>query len=179
MRIACIGAVIACMMVPAFAQEKTTTGGPSDEKAKKTYEKAEQDVKDRKTEWALDNFKKADKQDGGHCYECQKQMIKYGVALGDWKTAEMGAEEMLAGAKGNKETTLAHYQYAVVLLDEGMQKHKDDLFSRAARGMRQGAGYLRELPRSGVSGWTIAGVSRAGRSSENEVCRIYKNDKGR
>ncbi|HEY2119282.1 MAG TPA: TlpA disulfide reductase family protein [Candidatus Acidoferrum sp.] len=131
MRIACIGAVIACMLVPAFAQEKTTTGGPSDEKAKKTYEKAEQDVKDRKTEWALDNFKKADKQDGGHCYECQKQMIKYGVALGDWKTAEMGAEEMLAGAKGNKETTLAHYQYAVVLLDEGMQKHKDDLFSRA------------------------------------------------
>jgi peroxiredoxin len=130
MRIACICAVIACMLAPAFAQEKTTEG-PSDEKAKKTYEQAEQDVKDRKTEWALENFKKADKQDGGHCYECQKQMIKYGVALGDWKTAELGAEEMLAGAKGNKETTLAHYQYAVVLLDEGMQKHKDDLFSRA------------------------------------------------
>ena len=32
---------------------------------------------------ALEEFKKADKQDGGQCLACQQRMIN-GMALGDW-----------------------------------------------------------------------------------------------
>jgi len=32
---------------------------------------------------ALEEFKKADKQDGGQCLACQQKMIN-GMALGDW-----------------------------------------------------------------------------------------------
>jgi len=52
--------------------------------------------------WALDSFKKADKEDGGNCLACQKQMIKYGRELGEWKAAELAVEEMVSqqGTKG-------------------------------------------------------------------------------
>jgi peroxiredoxin len=129
MRLTRIILALACCLHPALAQEKTD--GPTDEKARKTYEKALKSLQERNRDSALDGFKKADKQDGGHCLACQRQMIKYGVELGEWKTAELAAEEMVADAHGAKETAIAHYQVAVVLLDEGLQKHKEELFTRA------------------------------------------------
>ena len=131
MRFACLSLAVAFLLTPALAQEKSE--GPADERARKTYEKALKSLHERDKASALDNFKKADKQDGGHCLDCQIKMIKYGVELAEWKTAELAAEEMLAQAHGNKDTALAHYQFAVVLLDEAQQKHKEELFARATR----------------------------------------------
>jgi len=121
--------MMVCLLMPVAAQEKSD--GPSDEKARKTYQNALKSLHERKTEWALDDFKKADKQDGGHCLDCQKQMIKYGRELGDWKAAELAAEEMVAEAHGAKDTAVSHYEFAVVLMEEGLQKHKDEIFARA------------------------------------------------
>jgi thiol-disulfide isomerase/thioredoxin len=123
------GLILFCFLTPALAQVKTE--GPTDEKAQKTFEKAQKYLHERHKDAALDEFKKADKQDGGHCLACQKQMIKYGEELGEWKTAELGAEEIVAQAQGPRDTALAHYELAVVLLDEGLQRHKDDLFARS------------------------------------------------
>ena len=117
------------LLTPALAQEPTN--GPTDEKAQKTYQHALQMLHERKENWALDEFKKADKQDGGHCHACQKQMIKYGAKLGDWKAAKLATEEMLAEAHGDKEIALGHYQAAWVLEAEASEKHKEDLFSQA------------------------------------------------
>jgi thiol-disulfide isomerase/thioredoxin len=119
----------ACFLVTALAQERTE--GPTDEKARKTYEKALKSLHERDKLSAFDGFKKADKQDGGHCLACQREMIKYGMEFGEWKTAELGAEEMLGGAQGARDIAIAHYQLAVVLLAEGVQKHKNELFTRA------------------------------------------------
>lgn len=114
---------------PSLGQQ--TNDGPTNEKAQKSYKSALQELHERKEEWALDDFRKADKQDGGHCLACQKQMIKYGVRLGDWKAAELAAEELLNEARDNKETALGHYQYAQVLLVEASQKHKEDVYTHA------------------------------------------------
>ncbi|MGA2482697.1 MAG: redoxin domain-containing protein [Candidatus Acidiferrales bacterium] len=129
MRFLPISLAVMFALSPVLAQEKT--GGPTDEKAQKTYKEAFKYLHERMTGAALDDFKKADKQDGGHCLACQKQMIKYGVKLGEWKTAEQAAEEMVGEAQGEKGMALAHYQFADVLLAEGLQKHKDELFARA------------------------------------------------
>jgi thiol-disulfide isomerase/thioredoxin len=129
MRFARVCLALMFVLLPVLAQEKTD--GPTDEKARKTYEKAQKSLHEHRTEFALDDFKKADKQDGGHCLACQKQMIKYGRELGEWKTAELAAEEMAAQAQGPKDTALAHYEFAVVLMDEGLQKHKEEIFARA------------------------------------------------
>lgn len=114
---------------PAFAQQ--TNDGPTNEKAQKSYKSALQYLHERKEEWALDDFKKADKQDGGHCLACQKQMIKFGIKYGDWKAAELGAEEIGSEAQNTREAALAHYQYSQVLMAEASVKHKEDLYARA------------------------------------------------
>ncbi|MGO8796599.1 MAG: redoxin domain-containing protein [Candidatus Sulfotelmatobacter sp.] len=80
---------------------------------------------------ALDSFKKADKQDGGRCRPCQKSMLKLGVDLQEWKTAETAAEEMLAEAQNQREMAIAHYEYGLLLISEGRTKRKDEFFTHA------------------------------------------------
>lgn len=116
------------ILVPTFAEE--SADGPTDPKAVKSYQEGLNCLQKHLTEMALDNFKKADKQDGGHCGACQEQMIQLGEKIGDWKVAERGAEEKVAGAKNEKDTALSHYEFAMLLLDEGIYRHKDELFAR-------------------------------------------------
>jgi Tfp pilus assembly protein PilF len=127
MRFVLMGLALICAMTAAFAQQKTE--GLTDEKAQKTLERASQSLKEHRMELALDDFKKADRQDGDRCIACQKQMIKYGMEF--WKAAELGAEEMTAEVHGEKEMAIAQYRYAVVLMAEGLQRQKDEYFSRA------------------------------------------------
>jgi len=108
-----------------------STQGPSSDKAKKSYEQGLRDLHDHQAEFALDEFKKADKQDGGHCLTCEKQIVKYAMQFEDWKAAELASEEILGAAQNPREIALAHYQYAFVLLSEGQRKHKDEYFSRS------------------------------------------------
>jgi thiol-disulfide isomerase/thioredoxin len=128
MRYAAIALLFACTVLPFSGQENTD--GPQDEKAKKTYKEAFEYLKQRKTDAALECFKKADKQDGGRCVACQKKMIKYGIELGEWKTAEIAGEEIVAHAQG-EDLAVAHYQLGIILMDEALSKHKDDLWSKA------------------------------------------------
>jgi thiol-disulfide isomerase/thioredoxin len=118
-----------CTAAPLLSQEKAE--GPTSEKAQKSYQEAIKNLNSRMTYQAIDNFKKADKQDGGRCVACQKKMIKYGVEVGDWKTAEMAAEEMVTEAQVGQEAAIAHYQFGVVLTNEAIEKKKDEVYSRA------------------------------------------------
>jgi thiol-disulfide isomerase/thioredoxin len=129
MRFAYVVLGLSFFLAPALAQDKPD--GPTNEKAQKTYQEALKFLHEHKTEWALESFKKADKQDDGHCLVCQKKMLKYGIELGEWKTAELAADEMVAAAHSDHEIAIAHYQAASVLMQEGLQKHKDEFFSRA------------------------------------------------
>jgi hypothetical protein len=111
------------------AQEKA--GGPVSEKAQKTYNEGLAYLEKHMTDVALECFKKADKQDGGHCLDCEKQMIKYGIELHDWKIAETGSVEIVALAQGDADLARAHYRLGVVFYQEGLNKRKEDLFIRA------------------------------------------------
>jgi thiol-disulfide isomerase/thioredoxin len=127
MRYAVVALLLAYTVAPVSGQEKAA--GPSDEKAQKTYREGLDYLKHGKLLAALDSFKKADKQDGGHCLACQLNMIKYGAELGEWKVAEAAAEEIVAQAQGD-DVARAHYQLGKVLMNEALSKHKDDLYGR-------------------------------------------------
>jgi peroxiredoxin len=129
MRHAAIMLMVACVVTSLAAQEKAE--GPINEKAKKTYKEGIEYLHKRMTESALESFKKADKQDAGNCLACEKKMIKYGVELRDWKTAETAAGEIVEHAQGEKNLALAHYEFGIVLMDEGLDKHKNEIFARA------------------------------------------------
>jgi thiol-disulfide isomerase/thioredoxin len=115
------------MLSPAQQSQE----GPTNEKAQKTYKEGVEFLNKGELAWALDSFKKADKQDGGHCHVCQQNMLQYGLNLQDWKTAEAGAEEMVADAQRNEDAAIALHQLGTLLFREAMVRHKDDLFSRA------------------------------------------------
>jgi peroxiredoxin/Tfp pilus assembly protein PilF len=129
MTFARLALLLACALTSLQAQENLE--GPTNEKAQKTYKEALQYLHEHRTEWALDSFKKADKQDGGHCVDCQKKIIKYAVEVQDWKAAAAAASEFLAQAQGDRNVAIAHYQLGIVLLNEGVARHKDEPYARA------------------------------------------------
>lgn len=124
-----LGVVLVLAAIPLNAQDRPD--GPTNEKAQKTYKEAQDYLHRRMTAEALDEFKKADKQDGGHCLACEKMMVKYGLELQDWKIAETGAAEMVANAQGAKNTAIAHYQLGIVYMDEGLNRKKEEFFGKA------------------------------------------------
>ena len=119
------------LLGPASAAQDRGEEGPTDENAQRTYKQALDLLNKRRLDAAFENFKKADKQDGGHCVACQKAMVRYGVERGDWKTAETAAQALVAEAQDEKKIVLAHYDLGFVLLQEGLSKRKDELFARA------------------------------------------------
>src|SRR5215472_1624902 len=123
MRYVAIALLLASMVPPLSGQDKD---GPQDAKAQKSYNEAMDALRHHRVSDALDKFKKADKQDDGHCLACQKKMIKYGSELGEWKIAELAGEEMVAQAQGD-DIALAHYYLGTVLMSEAISRHKDDL----------------------------------------------------
>jgi len=126
--VAFVVCLFACSAL-GFAQQQPE--GPTSEKAQKSYKEGLEH--ERKHDWfgALDSFKKADKQDEGHCLPCQKKALKYAIQLQDWKVAQNVTAEMIAEAQGEKNVALAHYQAGMVALDEAIIKNKKDLYSRA------------------------------------------------
>ena len=138
--------LVACAVSPVLAQDQAE--GPTSEKAQKTYAHAFEYLQKRQTEFALEEFKKADKQDGGHCVACQKKIIKYGLRLRDFKAAETAAEEMVteADAKDATRLAIAHYQLGIVLFNKGLDKHKDEYFSRAHEEMTKALGARAKFP---------------------------------
>jgi thiol-disulfide isomerase/thioredoxin len=138
--------LIALVAMPVFAQDSAE--GPTNEKAQKTYKEALGYLQQRQKEAAVDAFKKADKQDGGHCLACQKKIVKYAVEYGDWKAAENAGEEMVAEAQGNQGVAVAHYQLGVVLMNEGLTKHKDEIFSRVHDEMTKALAAVPNFPQA-------------------------------
>jgi len=128
MRFAAVLLFSAFLCTPAFAQDNSD--GPTNEKAQKTYKQALEELHSHHIDMALDSFKKADKQDGGHCVACQKKMIKYGTELHDWKTAEAAAQELIGEAQEPKQVAAAHYELGALFRQQALEKHKDDMFSR-------------------------------------------------
>ena len=145
MRYVAIALVLAFVAASLQAQERPNEG-PTNEKAQKSYREAEDYLHRRIKNAALDSFKKADKQDGGHCVACQRKMVQYGIELGDWKTAEIASEEIVAEAQGPKAVALAHYEFGIVLLNEGVSRHKDEPFNRSHEEMTKALAVAPNFP---------------------------------
>ncbi len=136
--------VITCCISSLYGQQPAD--GPANERAQKTFQEALQLQKKHHVQWALDSFKKADKQDGGHCLACQRNMVAYGIELQDWKTAETASDEMIAEAQGDKALALAHFHFGGVLLAEAIERKKDELFTRAHEEMTKALAAFPNFP---------------------------------
>ena len=123
--------VLGILLAWSLSFGQAANNGPTDSKAQKTYSEALQELRQRHYLDALDRFKKANKQDGGHCYDCLKQIFSLAPQAGDFKAADAAARELIAQAHSPKETADAHYQRGTLLLQEGVAKKKAELFEES------------------------------------------------
>ena len=105
--------------------------GPSDAKAQKTYANAVEWQKRGAKAAAIDDFRKANKQDGGHCPDCLRQAYGLAVSIGDYKAAADIAREWIAMAQTDTDRAAGHYRIAVALQQEGLGSKKDKCFEES------------------------------------------------
>lgn len=123
--------VLVLLTVVATASGQKQSGGPTNEKAQKTFQEALSHENKRELREAFDSFKKADKQDEGKCFECERKIARYGLQFQDWKAAENAAIAMVANAPDRQMTALSHYQLGMVYLDKGLIKNDQASFPKA------------------------------------------------
>jgi thiol-disulfide isomerase/thioredoxin len=128
MRTALVAAMFIAVAGSVFAQ---TENGPADAKAQKTFQTGMEWVQHHDYAAAVDSFKKADRQDGGHCGRCAYEVVRYGMVSGDFKDSDAAAQQLIADAKDPMHLGLAHTDRATVLLREGLTDKKPECFADA------------------------------------------------
>lgn len=129
MRPVSVGILLVCLGAHLLAQ--VPPGSQMDKKAQKSYEQAQEQLQKNNPQLALTYFRDADKQDGGHCLPCHEQMVRLGLAVKDWKAVEDGAAGLVSEVREPKQQAVAHYYLGMALVNEGSDKHQDDLIIRA------------------------------------------------
>jgi thiol-disulfide isomerase/thioredoxin len=142
--------VFALLVTPLIAQsdraQDKSGEGPTNEKAQRSYLEGMDYLQHRMVQAAFEAFKKADKQDDGHCLACQRKILRYGTELQEWKAAEAAASQIVGEAKEPKEIALAHYGFANLLMEEGVDRHKDEFFTRAHDELRKALAAVPNFP---------------------------------
>jgi thiol-disulfide isomerase/thioredoxin len=106
-------------------------GEPTDPKALKTWNSALDWERHRAYGAAIGDFRKANKQDGGHCSECLRRAYRLALTTGDYRGAEEIAREMLPAALTNVDKADVHYLIGLSLQNQGIGKKKDACFNES------------------------------------------------
>lgn len=136
---ACVGAFLALVpfspaqapVVTSPAKAANPNYGPTDPQAKKTFDDAKKLLKDDRVIFALDGFRKADKQDGGHCVLCELEAWEAAMELGNFKAAREQAAAMLDNVTVPSLKAQAQYLLGKAWLEEGVKDKHDKQFEAA------------------------------------------------
>ena len=123
---------VAC--VTAHGQDKPSTEtakGPTDAKAKQTFADATKLMNGHKYLFAMEGFRKADKQDGGHCLECELQAYLAAGQAGEFKVQREEAAAMVANTSTQDGKARAHFLAGKACLTEGLSNNHEKPFETA------------------------------------------------
>jgi thiol-disulfide isomerase/thioredoxin len=98
--------------------------GPSDPKARKIFASAVDWEKRGNDDAALDDYRKANKQDGGECWECMRRAYAIASKDGENKNAVEIAQDWLQMKLTDKERAAVEFLLAVALQDQGIKDKK-------------------------------------------------------
>lgn len=121
-------------------------GEPTDQKARKTFASAVDWEKHRKHLAAMDDFRKANKQDGGHCSECLRRAYTIATEIGDYKDAVDIVREWLPQAQTDEERASFHYKLAMALQQQGINDKKVKCFSESCDEFKAALQLVPEFP---------------------------------
>jgi thiol-disulfide isomerase/thioredoxin len=103
----------------ADALAPAASGAPSNAGARKTFAKAMKALEEHKFTLALDSFRKADDQDGGHCVPCEYQAYKAAKQLQDYTAAHAETALLLDHVTNAGEKAEVHLLTGDLSLSEG------------------------------------------------------------
>ena len=112
----------------AHSQDTTSPTEPTDPKARKTFASAIDWEKHRNYGSAIDDFRKANRQDGGQCRDCLHRAYLLARQIGAFKDEAEIAREMVPQAATTPEKVSAYYRLGLGLQDEGVNGKKDESF---------------------------------------------------
>jgi thiol-disulfide isomerase/thioredoxin len=113
------------------AENAAKPGEPTDPKARKTYAAALDWEKHKYYDEALESFRKANKQDGGHCFECLRRAYGLAVKLDAYKDAVEIARDLLPLAQTDADKANLHFRLATALQVEAIKEKKDRYFQES------------------------------------------------
>jgi thiol-disulfide isomerase/thioredoxin len=96
------------------------SGEPSDPKAHKTYQTGIEWERQGNQALAIESYRKANAQDGGHCGQCLRRAHDIALSIGDFKTAEAVLKDWLPAVNTDPARATLHFQIGVALEREGM-----------------------------------------------------------
>lgn len=105
--------------------------GPADPKAQQTFAEAAKLFKKHDYAFALDGFRKADKQDGGHCIPCEMQAYLAARQALDFKAAREQTALLLEHVTSSKDKAQVHYMTGSVCLSDGLRNNHEKQFEAA------------------------------------------------
>ncbi|MGA2653207.1 MAG: redoxin domain-containing protein [Terracidiphilus sp.] len=112
--------------------ETTRQTEPTDPKARKTFASAKDWEKHGDDGAALDDFRKANKQDGGQCWECLRRAFGLATKLGAYKDAVDIAREWVPLAQTDTEKAAVHFRLAMALQEQGIKDKKIERIQESA-----------------------------------------------
>jgi thiol-disulfide isomerase/thioredoxin len=116
----------------AAAAEAVKPGEPTDPKARKTYASAIDWERHGHDDAALDDFRKANKQDGGHCWDCLRRAYGLATRLDAYKDAVEIARDWLGAAQSDKQKGEVEFHLAMALQEQGIKEKKDKCIAESA-----------------------------------------------
>jgi len=126
--------IVACQYrAPAGDQTGAPKPGePTDPKARKTFIDAANWARQGNKGAAVDEYRKANKQDGGHCSECLSRAFQLALDIDDFKNAENTARDWLAMAQTDADRAAIHFRLAMAMQREGEAEKKDRCFNESS-----------------------------------------------
>ncbi len=131
-------ALLSSLAFAALAQSSTSTSGnatamPADARAQKSYSEGVEYEKSHQWGFALEAYKKADKQDGNRCAACARKVVDVAIDLENWKSADAASTELLALAATPDEQAASHLDRAKLLIAMGKAKKKPECFAEGQK----------------------------------------------
>jgi thiol-disulfide isomerase/thioredoxin len=111
--------VIACLPVTQAQTLLNAGASPNDSGARKSFAKALKELDERKYAAALNDFRKADQQDGGRCVSCEMQAYKAAKQLQDFAAAHQETALLLDHVASSEDKAAIHCLAGDVCLSEG------------------------------------------------------------
>jgi thiol-disulfide isomerase/thioredoxin len=132
--ISCAGAALALALATGVygrGEEKPKSpqpGEPTDPKAQKTYAGAIEFERHGMKSAAISEFRKANKQDGGHCARCVDRAFRLAFEIGDNKAAEAVIADQIPLATNDEDRAELHFRMALAQQRQGISDKKEKCF---------------------------------------------------